>query len=53
MKKREPRRDNNVKALRLNKETIRLLEEGPVLENVGGALSRSLCGTTDGCCQIW
>jgi hypothetical protein len=52
MKKQELRRDN-VKALRLNKETIRLLEEGPALAHVGGGLSNSACAGTFGCCEKW
>lgn len=52
MKKRETRSDKNVKTLRLSKETVRLLQEGPALEQVGGALSRSLCDFTDLCCQL-
>jgi len=53
MKKRELRRDKNVKALRLSKETIRLLEEGPALAHVDGGLSHSACAVnTRDCCQV-
>lgn len=52
MKKKELRRDKSVKVLRLNKETIRLLEEGPALEHVAGADSNSFCENTRRCCQL-
>lgn len=49
-KKAQKNSVRNAKSLKLNKETIHLLEPSD-LGYVAGGLSRSLCGFTDGCCN--